>query len=688
MAVFNVFSYNLHGFTQGGDYLKELLQSDLYEVGFIQEHWLLPQYIDDLSSINTKYTCFAKSSMSDAIGRGLLKGRPYGGIAVYIKDCYLGITKCVSKKDRYIIISVGDMYLVNVYMPTCREKWSYNAELADLLSQISNDLEGGQFNKLIMGGDFNFQLSGSHTGLKLFKQFMRDHGLSDCDRFIKGGDVYTYFHEGLNAKSFIDHFLVNDALSDSVVSCDILESGCNLSDHLPIVLTVNVHLEIGMRDVIESVRLSGRLRWDKANVSYYYDKTYVGLVMLKIQLSQLNRDTERDCNYIETLCSRLVDVLVNAAESTIPRTSCNFYKHWWDTGLSDLKMKSVEAHNLWVAAGKPGNDSFYHMQRVAKLQYKKAVRDNRENAGKHIGFKLEHNLLCKDINSFWKTWNSKFNGRKSAVKCVNGNVEHKGIANAFADHFSKNAVSLMKDNGESFNRFISLHDDYMANNSNGIPVVNITMLDACLRSMKLGKAAGVDGLEVEHLLYAHPIVLELVVDLFNSMFHNGYVPDSFARGIIIPVIKDKLGSEDDVNNYRAITLSSCISKLFEMCLAQLMSDYLYTSDLQFGFKKGIGCRDVIFTLQSVVSYYVKHGSTVNICMLDMSKAFDKINHYVLFTKLMQRGVPGVFITLIMNWYSKCSASVRWVNSLSYWFNLSCGVRQGGIFISEPIYSVC
>jgi len=87
----------------------------------------------------------------------------------------------------------------------------------------------------------------------------------------------------------------------------------------------------------------------------------------------------------------------------------------------------------------------------------------------------------------------------------------------------------------------------------------------------------------------------------------------------------------------------------------------------------------IFTLRSIIDYYNKRGSTVNLCMLDISKAFKKVNHYCMFIKLMNRSVPVVLLkVLINNWYDKCAAFVRWNNVLSGCFYLMCGVRQGGV----------
>ena len=71
-------------------------------------------------------------------------------------------------------------------------------------------------------------------------------------------------------------------------------------------------------------------------------------------------------------------------------------------------------------------------------------------------------------------------------------------------------------------------------------------------------------------------------------------------------------------------------------------------------------------------------SNVYICHLDASKAFDRINHWYLCDKLIKRGMPKLFIRLLLYWFQTQLFAVRWNNVLSLPFNVSNGVRQGGI----------
>jgi hypothetical protein len=70
-----------------------------------------------------------------------------------------------------------------------------------------------------------------------------------------------------------------------------------------------------------------------------------------------------------------------------------------------------------------------------------------------------------------------------------------------------------------------------------------------------------------------------------------------------------------VDDFRCISISTVNSKLFELALLDRFGSYLETSDNQFGFKKHLGCRDVVFTVRKVIEHYVSRGSTVNVCAI-------------------------------------------------------------------------
>jgi len=88
---------------------------------------------------------------------------------------------------------------------------------------------------------------------------------------------------------------------------------------------------------------------------------------------------------------------------------------------------------------------------------------------------------------------------------------------------------------------------------------------------------------------------------------------------------------------------------------------------------------VLLAVISVGYYLSNQGSKVKLCALHMSKTSDKVNHYALFHKLMDRSVPHEFLCILLSWYSTIAAYVRWNSTLSdIIIILACGVRQIGV----------
>ena len=72
--------------------------------------------------------------------------------------------------------------------------------------------------------------------------------------------------------------------------------------------------------------------------------------------------------------------------------------------------------------------------------------------------------------------------------------------------------------------------------------------------------------------------------------------------------------------------------------------------------------------------------------LDATKAFDKVNHYRMYAILLRRGLPSVFVNILINWYGKLRVQVRWRDKMSVLFRVKSGVRQGGI-LSPTLFNI-
>ena len=120
---------------------------------------------------------------------------------------------------------------------------------------------------------------------------------------------------------------------------------------------------------------------------------------------------------------------------------------------------------------------------------------------------------------------------------------------------------------------------------------------------------------------------------------------------IVPIVKNKCGNLADSNNYRPIAIATIVSKLFESIILYKCEKVLYTCDNQFGFKPIKHSTELcIYTLKEFIDYYKQRSTTVFVTFLDASKAFDKINYWLLFQKLFDKGFPAFIITILAFWY--------------------------------------
>ena len=214
----------------------------------------------------------------------------------------------------------------------------------------------------------------------------------------------------------------------------------------------------------------------------------------------------------------------------------------------------------------------------------------------------------------------------------------------------------------------------------------VALVKSLACKLKLISAPGVDGLQAEHILHSHESIYLHRSILSNlCLFHN-FIPASCIPSVITPIVKNKQDDAGVSLNYRPITVTSIISKLLEHFILYKIRSYLVTVDNQFGFKERHSTDMCIFLLKQLVSHYTQHGSSVFAIFLDASKAFDKVNHSLLFEKMIKHKVPMIFIRLLQYWYSNQSMCVKWESHVSTSFSVSNGVRQGGV-MSPLLFSL-
>ena len=162
--------------------------------------------------------------------------------------------------------------------------------------------------------------------------------------------------------------------------------------------------------------------------------------------------------------------------------------------------------------------------------------------------------MAKQSTAFWKCWRAKFEPSKTTVGQVNGLTDGKEIVELFKDYFTEACSPLTnKGNARLEDCYNRKRPTYCGTPWSDDMLFDVELVDSVIRCSSRGKAAGLDSLNVEHLLYSHPALPLLLTKLFNLMLRFGSVPDGFGLSytVALPKTSNTANKSLCVNDFRA-----------------------------------------------------------------------------------------------------------------------------------------
>ena len=181
--------------------------------------------------------------------------------------------------------------------------------------------------------------------------------------------------------------------------------------------------------------------------------------------------------------------------------------------------------------------------------------------------------------------------------------------------------------------------------------ISVTEIKKHITSLKNNKSPGVDNILNEFIKYCPEELIPVLAKLFNIVLETGIIPSDWTIGVIKPLYKNK-GDINNVNNYRGITLLSCIGKLFTSILNSRLYTYLTNEKIlgneQAGFRPKHSTLDHIFALHILSKYYIDQSKQLFCAFVDYSKAFDFIERTHLWQKLLDSNINGKILNVVKN----------------------------------------
>jgi hypothetical protein len=199
-------------------------------------------------------------------------------------------------------------------------------------------------------------------------------------------------------------------------------------------------------------------------------------------------------------------------------------------------------------------------------------------------------------------------------------------------------------------------------------------------SLKSKKSSGHDNLSATFLKEIDAEMSYPLSIIINKSFAEGTVPDALKIAKIIPIYKSK--EHDLFSNYRPISLLPTISKILEKTMHKRLFTFLESNKLlyqsQYGFRKNHSTTQAILEFVTKTVAALEDKKSTLAVFLDLSKAFDTINHGILLHKLEFYGIRGIAYDWIKSYLDNRKQFVVYNSCKSVEMSISCGVPQGSV----------
>ena len=207
-----------------------------------------------------------------------------------------------------------------------------------------------------------------------------------------------------------------------------------------------------------------------------------------------------------------------------------------------------------------------------------------------------------------------------------------------------------------------------------------------VRNLNPNKSRGSDGISGKMLFLCDDSVCLPLQIIFKNILSSSIYPDLWKLANVSPIFKK--GDKQLIKNYRPISLLPICGKIFEKLIFSHLYSYLHTNNLitqnQSGFRPGDSSTNQLLYLVDEIhqAFDCTESFEVRAVFLDISKAFDKVWHEGLVSKLEQNGVSGSLLIIFQNYLNNRKKRVVLNGAFSEYSSIEYGVPQG--FILGPL----
>ena len=672
----NVLSLNAQSINSKFDSILVLLeyakvQNIYFHVIRIQETWLNDN--SDLSLFNIDgYNCYFQGTRCSR----------HGGLITYVDSQLNSSVLNIDIKSEIwegLFVSIVDnitgkeTVLGNIYRPPYDNNNEQNintfvAELDPIIGLI-NDCN----RELVIAGDYNINLLHvNHCNKEHFGNFLD---------MLLGYSLIPKItfptRLGENSCSLIDNIFCSLSPSNLASQAGIIHTG--ISDHFPYFVSLCSPI---------SKNINKPSRYVKHRIKS--QEAYNGLLtdlMNSDLISFLDRSPYGDPNRNYNMLHNRVKEL---KEKHLPYKFVKFNKHRHENSswITQGVIKSIRYRDKLYRELKSSDRSsprHFQLKNTLSIYNKLLKKTIREAKTIYYNQRFEENRT--NIKNTWVTINeiickkkNKGNGIKAIMKDGQIIQDKKSVVNSFNDFFVNIGKNLTQNITKYHQKSFQM---YLNNNilcSFGFKLIDDDYTKKVINSLRTKTSSGHDGISVKLLKFLSPGLAGPLTIIINQSLITGIFPDKLKIAKVVPLHKkdDKM----KLDNYRPISLLSSISKVFEKVVFNQLTEYFKLNNLlfegQYGFRDKHSTELATVELMDRVITALEEKRLPISIFMDLSKAFDTLDHKILLSKLQYYGVTGTALNWFNDYLSNRSQYVEINGMSSDVKNIDTGVPQGSI----------
>jgi hypothetical protein len=604
-----------------------------------------------------------------------LKGRPFGGRSFIVNKRILIIRH--EFINRYLAtLSCNDdgnkISIVACYLPFDN---GTQLNLSEFNSCLQVAYELLKFFKninqtAVIIGDFNADLLRNKRFDVIFDNFIKNNNLLLLS-FSRDHNLFSYMNGDYRAK--LDHCLTSsDSNTFTITESEYLDDDINLSDHKPVLIKLkwnhnNVNEQtnnyINCNNIITlPPNFDNEEIKDKFNKLIFDDfENYINMSIIDINNKQLIIDTMY-CQLTTSIKSAYLNCSRVVSSAHVKKN-----KIWFTKDLFKIK-------NQMLSIRFKSTKSIADLLELKSLKksFKDLMKKNIFLYEKNQYFKIGNLIKAKSGVNFFKNVNAFLNKDKKIELQMDQIVAHY-------DNIFNESLNIDLETLSEVNAGIS---DIIFDNFTPIEV-NTTELNYALKNTNSSKVVGDDGLSSYMILNINQsFVISKILFFFQFIFKHGVIPVNFNNIHIVPIVKDKNKSSNDLANLRPISISNTLAQIFERITKLKLPQLGNTHQNQFGYKNKTSCTHALFAFKELAIKCIENKQHLFAMKLDAVKAFDRLWRDSVFFKVKQKVNFLSMVILLKIYYDGLQARVKINISLSKLFKLKNGVKQGGVLSGD------